>query len=246
MERAMKFKILCKGDFNQGSDVFPLLSRGKQCVSICLIFLLKTIILDVHGWIKKDLHDVMKHGDELYRKIQNSLSPNSHDYLHLSELPEKIQFEENNFCYEFQGKLLQTYSGVLCEDIVGNLSLFSLENAILSSYCGCGLAHYILLVEGSVIGIFYDEQKFYLFDSHARDENGRSCSSGTCISGECSCFVDVCLHVRNVVKSCCSVPLEELQYDLHVFKGALTFKGKKKRFKVSANSNHPKTKQRKN
>lgn len=246
MERAMKFKILCKGDFNQGSDVFPLLSRGKQCVSICLIFLLKTIILDVHGWIKKDLHDVMKHGDELYRKIQNSLSPNSHDYLHLSELPEKIQFEENNFCYEFQGKLLQTYSGVLCEDIVGNLSLFSLENAILSSYCGCGLAHYILLVEGSAIGIFYDEQKFYLFDSHARDENGRSCSSGTCISGECSCFVDVCLHVRNVVKSCCSVPLEELQYDLHVFKGALTFKGKKKRFKVSANSNHPKTKQRKN
>lgn len=49
----MNFKILCKGDFNQSSDVFPLLSRGKQCVSICVTFLLKTIILDVHDWIKK-------------------------------------------------------------------------------------------------------------------------------------------------------------------------------------------------
>lgn len=99
---------------------------------------------------------------------------------------------------------------------------------ILSSNRGCGLAHYILLVEDSAIGIFYDGQKFYLFDSHARDENGRSCSSGTCILGECSCLADVCFHVRNVVKSCCPVPLEELQYDLHVFKGALTFKRKKK------------------
>lgn len=123
----------------------------------------------------------MKHEDELYRKIQNSLSPNNHDYLHPSELPEKNQFEENNFCYEFQVQLLQTYNGVLCEDFVGNLSLFLLENAIHSCYRGCGLAHFILLVEGSAIGIFYDGQKFYLFDSHARDENGRSCLSGTCI-----------------------------------------------------------------
>lgn len=61
----MNFKILCKGDFNQNSDVFPLLSRGKQCVSICVTFLLKTIILDVYDWIKKI---IMKHGDEMYRK----------------------------------------------------------------------------------------------------------------------------------------------------------------------------------
>lgn len=123
----MKFKILCKGDFIHGSDVFSLLSRGKQCVSICFIFLLNTIILDVHGWIKKDLHDVMKHGDELYRKIQNSLSPNSYDFLHPSELPEKMQFEENNFLYELQVKLLQTYSGVLCEDFVGICHCFHLK-----------------------------------------------------------------------------------------------------------------------
>lgn len=125
--------------------------------------------------------------------------------------------------------MLQTFSGVLSENFVGNLSPFSLENAILSSYRGCGLAHYILPVQGSGIGIFYDGQKFYVFDSHARDENGRSCSNGSCILGECSYLADLCFHVRNVVKSFCSKPLEELQYDFHVIEGALTFKRKKKK-----------------
>ena len=136
----MEFKTLCKGDFNQGSDFFPLISRGKQCVSICLMFLLKTLTFDIYDWTKQDLHDVMKRGDELYRKIQKeTVYPNRHDYLHPSELPENILYENNEFCYEFQVKVSQTFSGLFCESFVGNSSFFSLENAILSSYTGSGL-----------------------------------------------------------------------------------------------------------
>ena len=62
----MEFKILCKGNFNQGSDFFPLASRGKQCVSICLMFLLKkTLTIDIHDSTKHYLYDVMKRGDEI-------------------------------------------------------------------------------------------------------------------------------------------------------------------------------------
>lgn len=243
----MEFKILCKGDFNQGSDFFPLISRGKQCVSICLMFLLKTLTLDVHDWTKQDLHDVMKYGDEMYRKIQKeTLYPSGHDYLHPSELPENILYESNDFCYEFQGKVLQTFSGVFCERFVGNSSVFSLENAILSAYSGSGCAYYMLLVQGNAIGVFYDGQKFFIFDSHARDESGRSCSDGTCILGECSCLADLCFHLRDIVKSSCSVLFEELQFDLHVFKLAVTSKRKgKKRSLAHASTDHAKTKQRK-
>ena len=43
----------------------------------------------------------------MYRKIQKeTFYPNGHDYLHLSELPEKILYENNDFCHEFQVKVL--------------------------------------------------------------------------------------------------------------------------------------------
>lgn len=58
------------------------------------------------------------------------------------------------------------------------MSVFSLENAILSSYSGSGVAYYILLVQGRTLGIFYNGQKFFVFDFHAEDENRRSCSDG--------------------------------------------------------------------
>lgn len=81
-----------------------------------------------------------------------------------------------------------------------------------------------------------------MFDSHARDENGRSCSDGSCILGESSCLADLCFHLRDVVKSSCSLPFEELQFDMHVFKLSHTFK--RKRFSANTNTgDHTKTKQ---
>lgn len=176
----MEFKILCKGDLHQGSNIFPLLSRGKQCVSICLIFLLKTLTLDVYDWTKQDLYDVMKHGDELYRKIQKeTLSPN--EYLHPSELPEKVMFEDHNFYYEFRVRCCKLLVVYLADNLWGICQFFLLKMPY--SYSGSCFAYYILVVQGSAIGIFYNGQKFLVFDSQARDENGRSCSDGSCILG---------------------------------------------------------------
>lgn len=64
-------------------------------------------------------------------------------------------FEDHNFYYEFRVKVLQTFSGVICGQFLGNMSVFSLENAILSSYSSSDFTYYILLVQGSAIGIFY-------------------------------------------------------------------------------------------
>ena len=61
--------------------------------------------------------------------------------------------------------------------------------------------HIKLYLSKEVQCVLYDGQKFFLFDSHAKYENGRSCSDGTCILGTCSCLARLCSHLRNVVKS---------------------------------------------
>ena len=94
--------------------------------------------------------------------------------------------------------------------------------------------------------IFYDGQKTYLFDSHTKIENGRSCSDGTCILGTFSCLARLCSHLRNVVKSSCFVPFEELQFGLHVFQLKIShLKRKIKRSFAHISTDYAKTKQKK-
>ena len=68
----MEFKILCKGNFNQGSDFFPLAARGKLCFYLLDVFIEKTLTLDIHviDSTKQYLHDVMKRGDEMAEVVQ--------------------------------------------------------------------------------------------------------------------------------------------------------------------------------
>ena len=69
----------------------------------------------------------------------------------------------------------------------------------------------------------------------------------TCILGKRSCLAHLCFHLQDVVKSSCSVPLEELQFDLHVFQRKITnLKRKRKRSLAHASTDHAKTKQKKN
>lgn len=140
-------------------------------------------------------------------------------------------------------KVLQTFSGVIADNLWGTCPFFSLEYPIHSSYCGSGFAYMycILLVKGRAIGIFYNDQKLLV---SAEDENGRSCSDGSCILGKSSCPANLCFHLRDVVKSSCYKPFEELQYDLHIFKLSHTCKRKRKRSSANKNTDdHTKTKQ---
>ena len=63
---------------------------------------------------------------------------------------------------------------------------------------------------------------------------------------KCSCLAHLCFHLQDVVKSSCSVPLEELQFDLHVFQWKITnFERKRKRSLAHASTDHAKTIKRK-
>ena len=232
----MVFELLCKGDYSQGSTKFSAESRGKQCVSMCFTFLLKSLIVDVNKWTKQELHNVLNSGDVLYKDIRTKSSVHSdYEYLHPMELPENISLKETDQ-KQIRSKLLQTFSGVCSENYVGDFPYSSLENAILSSYSGVGVGHLILIIQGTAVGIFHDGSKFYIFDSHARDEYGLLNSTGTCILGYCSSLHALCAHIRAIVGSICSLPLEEVQYDLHSFNlKVIANSQKKKRSLVKKN-----------
>lgn len=77
-----------------------------------------------------------------------------HDYLYPNEL--NISYENNVFCEEFQVKIFEHLVEYFVKSLWEILQFFSLENAILTSYSGSVFAYYILLLQGSVLGVFYD------------------------------------------------------------------------------------------
>ena len=74
-------------------------------------------------------------------------------------------YENNDFYYEFQVKVLQTLSGLFCESFVGNSSVFSLEHSILSSYICSKFVYKIILIQGRAICVFYDGQIFFIYQT---------------------------------------------------------------------------------
>lgn len=80
----MGYKVLCSADYNQGDEfVFSEISRGRQCVANCFVFLLTAFEENFYfyRWCKDTLNKILHVGDYLYRKIQENVSP-GYDFLH--------------------------------------------------------------------------------------------------------------------------------------------------------------------
>ena len=57
---------------------------------------------------------------------------------------------------------------------------------------GVDSACFVFIAMDSAIGIFHDGSKFYVFDSHSRDDSGLSSPAGTCVLGVVSKHSDLC------------------------------------------------------
>ena len=130
----MELKILCKGDFSQGSDMFSSISRGKQCVSNCLIYLLKTLLSNVHDWTKHDLHNLMKHGDEMYRNRRCFKSIFCTWLFAPKWFTRKLFVRRKRCLSQISNQVVTDIHWYIFWKFCWNSSFFKLENAILSSY----------------------------------------------------------------------------------------------------------------
>lgn len=211
----MSYHLICSADFHQGSEFFPISSRGKQCVANCMVFLMMSKLRDVESFSKSDLHFILYAGDYIYRDVQSKQISN-YAYLLPSELPQFIFLKGNVVKFT----LSKTYSGTLDEQFVGEYPLLPLKSAVHNMLLVSRNleAFAILIVNCNAVGIYFNMDTFSVFDPHARNVMGLCGACGTCVLGSVKSVDDLCMYLRALCKSLSSLKLSSLQYDLHIIK----------------------------
>ena len=208
----MEYQIVCAADYHQGSEIFSYESRGRQCVTNSIAFLLQIFCSDIpiQTWNNDTLHVILHLGDYMYKEVQSCLEE-CHDYLHPTSIPSLLEYGRSCLRY----KVSATFSGTMHPSFNGEFPLMSLECAIAKHYNGKDSACFVFIAMGSAIGIFYDGSKFYVFDSHSRDDSGLSSAEGTCVLGVVPKLSDLCNFLRTLCLSVSSCSLGDVQFDLH-------------------------------
>lgn len=91
-----------QADYSQSAVHFSDITKGKQCVSNCFMYLVMSCLKHDGTISKNDLHAVLESGDILYQLI-----PKSSELLLVSELPKYIHYAD---CY-FSSFIKHTYFG---------------------------------------------------------------------------------------------------------------------------------------
>jgi hypothetical protein len=190
---------------------FHAISRGKQCVANCAGFFfvqLKMKKESLTAWTSVDLDNILCCGDYLYKEIYKACRLQG-DYLHPSNIPCHLQWENVVFGY----KIMSLCSGMMHPGYEGCLPFLSLENAFARE-CNSS-SQFIFIAAGNAIGLYFDGNVFYTFDSHARDDYGLGCPVGKCVLGCLPNIVNLCTYLRGLCASTCGTSHDLLQYDLH-------------------------------
>lgn len=164
--------FVTQGSFHQGSDRFPIDSRGRQCVANAVFSCVfnhvtsKPFIL----WTGGDIDDILQNGDFLYRHARQFCQC---VYLEPCELP-------SYFCLQGQKvkcSVVETYSGDIGQSFTDCGDFFSLETAL--TLCLTDISHMAVLICNHIaVSVNYCEPFFHVFDSHSRNAYGQPCSEG--------------------------------------------------------------------
>lgn len=196
-----------KADYNQASLIFPESSRGKQCMCNCFMFLILASIEDVSSCNKELLHKILIAGDFMYNSIQKS-----DDLLQFSDLPRYIHNENTYFSVVQK----QTYAGCMSPNVLTDIgtNLENCLNLIFVKQCGC-----ILVFNSSAIAIYFDrkDNRYFVYDSHCRGNNGLCDPEGNCIMSTFSSFGILCDFLRQLCMSISSSSLETVQFEAASF-----------------------------
>lgn len=106
-QEIMTCPTVIQGNYFQGSEIFALSSRGKQCMSMSFTFLVFCHAQNSCTITKNDLDSVLVAGDNLYREIVKEQS-----FLLANELPNYVKFKSNYYSSFVQN----TYYGNMTEE----------------------------------------------------------------------------------------------------------------------------------
>lgn len=80
-------------DFCQGDTSFSIYSRGRQCMTYCITFIMESCLIDVTTIGRTDMNMVSIAGDLLYKKLQKNGQSNEL----FADLPQFIMCHGNCF-----------------------------------------------------------------------------------------------------------------------------------------------------
>ena len=126
-----------------------------------------------------DLVQVMEMGNELHSTLSQCTG---HVYLMQTELPPMIAMSEKNYQLNYS----ESYTGNLhnSDSIIGGYQYSIPIDSAFESLLSKNYSSFILTIKKGCIGVSIyhtDNGSYKIFDSHARDEYGRSHPQGTCV-----------------------------------------------------------------
>ena len=167
--------LTIKAPYSQGDIMYFGENAGKQCVAMSLVALIYNKIKGIHTC--NDLVQILEIGNQLYSTLSQCTGQ---VYLMQTELPSMIAMSEKNYQLNYS----ESYTGNLHHSnsiIEGYQYSMSIDRAF-ESLLSQNYFSFILTIECICVSIYHtDNGSYKIFDSHARDEYGRSHPSGTCV-----------------------------------------------------------------
>ena len=171
---AMKVGHILRGTIHQGHDIFPESNVGLQCTAMAAAFIAHAHVQSPVGWTRETVDQILLKGDRLYSKIRETI-----------ESPELTADEVQGIVHNCFGGVdvdLKVDDSNVYYGFFNKANLFNQDNPLksLDKFICCQETNYAIFTgNGFSMGMFKDDQSFYMFDSHSRGPSGISSSKGT-------------------------------------------------------------------
>ena len=180
-----------RAPYSQGNELVFGPNAGQQCAAMSLCSLIYNYKMGINS--SSDLVQIMNIGNQLYSSL-SLLARQS--YLMITELPTML----NVFETTYQVRFSESYSGTVDQENTMEAYQYrtSLQTAFESLMCE-NYRSFILTVGCITVAIYYtNNEKFKIFDSHARDLYGNSHPQGTCVLLEASSVNDLVQYFQSI------------------------------------------------
>lgn len=211
-------------DFCQGDTCFSIYSRGRQCMTNCITFIMESCLTDVTTIGRTDMNMVLIAGDVLYKKLQKN--GQSNELLHFSDLPQFIMYHGN--CFTIR-EYKVTYGSMSTEGGIDGLGL-PLESSLNAVFVASRQNACIVIFHSASIAIKFHHESgtYFVFDSHSRGLDGLCKPDGQAVLSGFVSLQDLCSFLRNLCLSLCgNQTLQQVQYEMCSFQ--ISFGKKRKR-----------------
>ena len=163
--------------------------QGFQCTIIAVIALLMVysrVSVRPSNWNAETIDRIILHGSVEYDNLILSSDRNYPRYLAHHEVPQFFDFMGSLFQVDIHDGL---FYGVIGQDGSDAAMSISLQVAFNT---GFSVSPMLLFTSGGMtVSIFHDDGEYFVFDSHARDQNGHPSSTGSAVLMSFSSIIDL-------------------------------------------------------